>query len=49
MATAQAAALEYSAPISRGHAFAETVNTNTAADFRLIRTFWHFLSFLISK
>jgi len=41
MTTAQAAALEHSAPISRGHAFAEAMHANTAANFGLIRSLWH--------
>jgi hypothetical protein len=47
-ATAQATALENRAPISRGHSLAESMNSHTAADFRLIRTFHH-SSFLTLK
>jgi hypothetical protein len=48
MATAQTTALEHLASISGGHALAETMHAQTAANFRLIRTFCH-SSFLISK
>jgi hypothetical protein len=48
MATAQTAALEYSTPVSSGHTLAETMYTDTAANFRLIRSFWHSF-FLVSK
>jgi hypothetical protein len=48
LATAQAAALENRAPISRRHAIAESMDAHTAADFRLIRTFYH-SSFLTLK
>jgi hypothetical protein len=48
LATAQAAALENRAPVSRCHAVAETMNSHTAADFGLIRTFRH-SSFLTLK
>jgi hypothetical protein len=41
MATAKAAAFEHCAPVSRGHAFAETMHTHTAANFGLIRSLWH--------
>jgi hypothetical protein len=48
LATAQAAALENRAPVSRRHAAAKPMNSHTAADFRLIRTFRH-SSFLTLK
>jgi hypothetical protein len=48
LATAQASALEHRAPISRRHTTAEAMDTHTAADFRLIRTFRH-SSFLTLK
>jgi hypothetical protein len=48
IATAQAAALENCAPVSCRHALAESVDAHTAADFRLIRTFYH-SSFLTLK
>jgi hypothetical protein len=48
LAAAQATAFENSAPISRGHALAETMHAHAAADFRLIRTFRH-SSFLTLK
>jgi hypothetical protein len=48
LATAQAAALKNRATIRRCHAAAESVYTDTAADFRLIRTFRH-SSFLTLK
>ena len=48
IATTQAAAFEYSAPISRGHALAESMHAQAAADLRLIRTFYH-SSFLTLK
>jgi hypothetical protein len=48
LAAAQTAALENRAPISRGHALAEPMHAHTAADLRLIRTFYHF-SFLTLK
>jgi hypothetical protein len=43
MTPAQTAAFENSASISRSHALAETMHAHTAADFRLIRTFCHYL------
>jgi hypothetical protein len=44
----QAAAFENSAPISRGHALAESMHAHSAADLWLVRTFYHF-SFLTLK
>jgi hypothetical protein len=47
-ATAQAAAFQNRAPIGCRHALAESMHAHTAADFRLVRTFWH-SSFLTLK
>jgi hypothetical protein len=48
LATTQAAALQDCAPISCRHALAESMHAHAAADFRLVRTFWH-SSFLTLK
>lgn len=48
MTPAQTSALKNRAPISRSHAFTETVHAHAATDLRLIRTFCH-SSFLTSK
>ncbi len=48
VAAAQTTALKDSAPISGSHTLAKAVYTHTAADLRLIRTFYHF-SFLTLK
>jgi hypothetical protein len=44
IATAQATALEYLAPVCGCHALAKAMYTHAAADFRLIRSFRHILS-----
>jgi hypothetical protein len=48
LATAQAAALQDGATIGCRHALAESMHAHSAADFRLVRTFWH-SSFLTLK
>jgi hypothetical protein len=48
VAAAQTTALKNSAPIGGSHALTKAVHTHTAADLRLIRTFYHF-SFLTLK
>jgi hypothetical protein len=49
IATAQATTLEYFASICGRHALAEAMYTHAAADFGLVRSFRHILSFLIQK
>ena len=41
MAPSQAAAFKHSTAISRRHSFAEPMHAHTAADFWLVRSFWH--------
>jgi hypothetical protein len=45
IATSQAAALKHIAPVCGCHAFAEAMYAHAAADFGLIRSFRHILSF----
>jgi hypothetical protein len=48
LTTAQTTALEHGASIGGCHALAEAMHAHTAADLRLVRTFYHF-SFLTLK
>jgi hypothetical protein len=48
MATTQTTPFEDSAPISRRHALAKSMDAHTAANLRLVRTFGH-SSFLALK
>jgi hypothetical protein len=47
IATTQATALEHIASVCGSHALAKAMHTHAAADFGLIRSFRHILSFLL--
>ena len=49
VAALKTAALENSATISRGHAFAESMHAYTAADLGLVCSFYHSKYFLLIR